>query len=88
MAATTLPQESPSYTFSIRARAGLQILAHAMQYLGGCGHGGTWPCGTTRAAWLARGLDPDQEVRRIVQAVRQAAGPDLDEIADDEDVLC
>ena len=38
MAPETLPQQSPSYTFSIRHRAGLQILAHAMQYLGGCGH--------------------------------------------------
>ena len=36
MASQTLPQESPTYTFTIHHRAGLQILAHAMQHLGGC----------------------------------------------------
>jgi hypothetical protein len=30
-----------------------------------CG-GGTWPCPTTRAAWLARGLDPEEQVRLAV----------------------
>ena len=38
MATTQISTVSPTYTFSIRHRAGLQILAHAMQYLGGCGH--------------------------------------------------
>ncbi len=29
-----------------------------------CGYGGTWPCPTTRAAWIAQGLDPAAEARR------------------------
>ena len=37
MAAKTLQQDSPTYTFTIRQRAALQLLAHTMQYLGGCG---------------------------------------------------
>lgn len=31
-----------------------------------CGYGGTWPCPTTEAAWLARGVDPASEARRIL----------------------
>ena len=28
-----------------------------------CGDGCSWPCPTTRAAWIARGLDPDEQVQ-------------------------
>lgn len=27
-----------------------------------CGHGLAWPCPTTEAAWIARGLDRDQQI--------------------------
>lgn len=37
-----------------------------------CGHPGSWPCPATRAAWLARGLDPDAEAGRALAGV--AAG--------------
>jgi hypothetical protein len=43
-----------------------------------CLYGGSWPCQTTRAAWLARGLDPATEVRRVLAAQVAAALPDLD----------
>ena len=35
MATSQISTLSPVYTFSIRQRAGLQILAHAMQYVAG-----------------------------------------------------
>ena len=35
-----------------------------------CGYGGSWPCPVTRAAWIARDLDPDAEVRRIIAQVQ------------------
>jgi hypothetical protein len=47
-----------------------------------CGQGVSWPCGQTRVAWLARGLDPDQETRRIIQVVMQSAS------GGDEDISC
>lgn len=34
-----------------------------------CGRGGSWPCAVTKAAWLARGLDPTAEVRRICRTI-------------------
>jgi hypothetical protein len=40
-----------------------------------CGLGCTWPCPPTQAAWLARGLDPDTEITRVItraQATRPA----------------
>ena len=36
MATTQVSTLSPVYTFTIRQRAALQVIAHAMQYLGGC----------------------------------------------------
>jgi NTP pyrophosphatase (non-canonical NTP hydrolase) len=44
-----------------------------------CDSGSLWPCSTTWAAWLARGLDPDEEVARVMRRVRNeliAASPD------------
>lgn len=35
-----------------------------------CGFGGAFPCPTTEAAWLARGLDPMAENRRGIDAMR------------------
>lgn len=35
MAPTTLAQDSTVYTFSVRQRAGLQVLGDALQYLAG-----------------------------------------------------
>lgn len=35
MVIKTLPQQSPVYTFSVRQRAGLQVLGDALQYLAG-----------------------------------------------------
>jgi predicted HAD superfamily Cof-like phosphohydrolase len=40
-----------------------------------CGRGGTWPCGLTRAAWLARRLDPAAESKRILGEIVRNAGP-------------
>ena len=40
-----------------------------------CGHHGSWPCPTTRAAWLARGIDPDAEVGRVMADVAVEAPP-------------
>lgn len=34
-----------------------------------CGYGGTWPCAITEAAWLARGLNPVEEARRIMRDI-------------------
>jgi hypothetical protein len=34
-----------------------------------CLTGSTWPCPTTEAAWLARGLDRDTEVRRALDGL-------------------
>jgi hypothetical protein len=31
-----------------------------------CGIGCTWPCPTTQAAWIARGLNPDAEISRLM----------------------
>lgn len=31
-----------------------------------CAHGLPWPCPTTEAAWIARGLDRDKQVRAHV----------------------
>jgi hypothetical protein len=35
-----------------------------------CSYGGAFPCPTTEAAWLARGLDPVAESRRVIDAMR------------------
>jgi hypothetical protein len=35
-----------------------------------CPHG-TWPCATTRAGWLARGMDPEREAARIIARERE-----------------
>jgi hypothetical protein len=35
-----------------------------------CGTGGSWPCAVTKAAWIARGLDPDTEIERALAQVR------------------
>ncbi|MGV9836678.1 hypothetical protein ACWDUL_21155 [Nocardia niigatensis] len=40
-----------------------------------CGRPTTWPCPTTRAAWLARGIDPTTETRRILDAQTAHATP-------------
>jgi hypothetical protein len=37
-----------------------------------CGSGQVWPCDQTRAAWLAAGLDPDEEVRKVIAAADAA----------------
>jgi hypothetical protein len=49
-----------------------------------CGRGGSWPCDLTRVAWLARGLDPKTETRRIVHAIAQSSDPDQEH----QDVPC
>lgn len=36
-----------------------------------CGSGEVWPCGGTQAAWLARGLNIEEENQRILVAVKQ-----------------
>jgi hypothetical protein len=36
-----------------------------------CGSGEVWPCNLTRAAWLAAGADPEAEVRRVLDALRE-----------------
>lgn len=35
-----------------------------------CGTGTVFPCPTTEAAWLARGLDPVKENHRVIEAMR------------------
>ncbi len=35
-----------------------------------CAHGLPWPCPSTEAAWLARGLDPAEQVRAQVAWLR------------------
>lgn len=35
-----------------------------------CCIGVTWPCEQTEVAWLARGLDPLEEVAKVLAAVR------------------
>ena len=35
-----------------------------------CAHGLPWPCPTTEAAWIARGLDRDQQVHAHVEWLR------------------
>jgi len=40
-----------------------------------CGRGGTWPCSLTRAAWLARRLDPAAEAQRIMREIVRTAAP-------------
>jgi hypothetical protein len=42
-----------------------------------CGVGGTWPCPITEAAWLARGVDRDDEVRRVMDRLRAEYLSDL-----------
>ena len=44
-----------------------------------CGRGGTWPCPVTRAAWLARRLDPVAEPKRILGEIVRGADPDLED---------
>jgi len=36
-----------------------------------CGHGEVWPCSLTQAAWLTRGLDPDEENRKVIDGVKR-----------------
>ena len=31
-----------------------------------CRTGETWPCPSTQASWLSRGLDPDAQVRAVI----------------------
>jgi hypothetical protein len=41
-----------------------------------CAHG-TWPCATTEAAWLARGIERDDEMRKLREhATREAMAED------------
>ena len=72
MAATTLPQESPAYTFTIRQRAGLQVLDHAMQYVSG-GYRDhdelTARLDAARLMWFAR--------ERILEAAAKRRMPNL-----------
>jgi hypothetical protein len=35
-----------------------------------CGHGCSWPCPATQAAWLARGLDPGTEIHAVITRTR------------------
>lgn len=35
-----------------------------------CAHGLPWPCPSTEAAWIARGLDREQQVRDAVSWLR------------------
>jgi hypothetical protein len=37
-----------------------------------CGLGCCWPCPSTMAAWLARGLDPGTETNRAIAHARAA----------------
>jgi hypothetical protein len=37
-----------------------------------CGSGEVWPCKITRAAWLTAGLDPDAEMRKVLDAAKAA----------------
>jgi hypothetical protein len=36
-----------------------------------CGSGEVWPCSITQAAWLARGLDIEEENRKVLAVVRR-----------------
>jgi hypothetical protein len=45
-----------------------------------CDSGAAWPCNRTRAAWIAGGLDPEAERRRIVHEQTARRVPDRDEI--------
>lgn len=47
----------------------------------GCGHG-LWPCPSTEAAWLARGLDPTDEAARLLALALRYGTELLDETAD------
>lgn len=55
-------------------------------------HGGDWPCNTTKAAWLARGLDRSEAQRAAIDALPKPADyyadPDeeYDPAEDDEHV--
>lgn len=35
-----------------------------------CGAGQTWPCAGTRAAWSVRGLDGEEQIAKVMRAVR------------------
>jgi hypothetical protein len=50
-----------------------------------CQSGAAWPCNRTRAAWLAFGLDVDDERRRIVRAAARRRLPDPSEIGSEDD---
>ena len=42
-----------------------------------CAHGLPWPCPSTEAAWLARGLDPAEQIRAHLGWLRsELAGAD------------
>lgn len=41
-----------------------------------CDAGVCWPCQLTQAIWLARGIDPDAEQKRLIAAARQAMAID------------
>jgi hypothetical protein len=44
-----------------------------------CGYGGSWPCSVTRAAWIARGLNPETEIDKVITQVRaECEVPDWD----------
>lgn len=36
-----------------------------------CGSGEVWPCSITQAAWLARGLDIEEENRKVLAVVKK-----------------
>jgi hypothetical protein len=39
-----------------------------------CGSGETFPCSITRAAWLARGLDPGEEIQMVLAPIKRQMG--------------
>ena len=57
-----------------------------MQGYDQCAHG-TWPCATTEAAWLARGIERDDEMRKLREhAEREFRDADIQrEIADEKE---
>ena len=55
-----------------------------MQGYDQCAHG-TWPCATTEAAWLARGIERDDEMRKLREyATREAQIEDAERETQEE----